>query len=48
MPSGDPVLAIQTALATNLGDRLAILAKMTARPPGVAQAAARTGEDNLQ
>jgi TolB-like protein len=48
MPADDPVLAIQTALAAELGSRLAISDGMTARPPGVAQADARTGEDNLQ
>jgi TolB-like protein len=48
MPADDPVLAIQTALAAELGSRLAMLERMTARPPGVAQADARTGEDNLQ
>jgi TolB-like protein len=48
MPVGDPVLVIQTALATDLSSRLAILERMTARPPGIAQAATRTGEANLQ
>jgi TolB-like protein len=48
MPADDPVLAIQTALAAELGSRLAVSEGMTARPPGVVQADARTGEDNLQ
>ncbi len=34
MPAGDPVLAIQTALATDLGDRLAILAEDDGSPAG--------------
>ena len=48
MPAGDPVLAIQTALATDLGSRLAILERMTARPPEAGQAEARVGDGNLQ
>jgi TolB-like protein len=48
MPADDPLLAIQNALATELGSRLTVSERMTARPPSVAQADARTGEDNFQ
>lgn len=47
-PADGPVLAIQTALATDLGVRLAISQGMTARLPGTAQAGTHTGNGNLQ
>jgi TolB-like protein len=48
MPADDPVLAIQTVLATGLSSRLANSVEITDRLPGAAHAEARIGEDNLQ
>ena len=48
MPADDPVLAIQNALANDLGGRLVASAGMKDRLPEQDQAEARIGDGNLQ